>query len=204
MSAQDVSAREVEQTVAVAVSASCCWHCRAIWRASCSRAIRSCIAPIRDAARERVASLVGLALGIALHVSMPALYVMSLGLHHACQSGIMLLFVLWQKPWLLPRLSCVDLSLDKELLDSGSSFFLIQVAAVVVFSSDNLIVSHYLGASEVTPYSVTWRFAGLAAVLQSLIFPGALAGLCRSLCASTRFQWIRTDVRHHDEGDSGA
>ena len=42
---------------------------------------------------------------------------------------------------------------------------------MVVFSSDNLVVSHYLGAAEVTPYSVTWRLVGLAALLQSLIFP---------------------------------
>ena len=137
-----------------------------------------------------VASLVGLALGIGLRVSMPTLFVMSVGCLTFATLGNLLFVVGWQKPWLRPRLSLVDRSVVRELLDSGSSFFLIQVAAVVVFSSDNLIVSHYLGASEVTPYSVTWRVVGLAAILQSLIFP-ALWPAYAEAYARSDFLWIR-------------
>ena len=136
-----------------------------------------------------VASLAGLALGIALHVSMPTLYIMSLGAI-TFATMVMMLLVLWQKPWLLPRSSAVDLRSIKQLFDSGSSFFLIQVAAVVVFSSDNLIVSQYLGASEVTPYSVAWRLAGLSALLQTLIFP-ALWPAYAEAYAKHEYTWIR-------------
>jgi O-antigen/teichoic acid export membrane protein len=137
-----------------------------------------------------VASLGGLALGIVLRVSMPALFVMSVGCLTFATLGNLLFVVGWQKPWLRPRLSLVDHSVVRELLDSGSSFFMIQVAAVVVFSSDNLIVSHYLGASQVTPYSVTWRVVGLAAILQSLIFP-ALWPAYAEAYARSDFLWIR-------------
>ena len=75
------------------------------------------------------------------------------------------------KPWLRPRLSLLQRSAVNAFFQSGWSFLLIQVAAVVVFSSDNLVVSHYLGAAEVTPYSVTWRLVAFGAVLQSLLFP---------------------------------
>jgi O-antigen/teichoic acid export membrane protein len=134
-------------------------------------------------------SLAGLALGIALHVTMPVLYVMSMGCI-TFASLILLLLTIWHKPWLRPRWSSVDFHSAKELFDSGSSFFLIQVAGVVVFSSDNIIVSHYLGASEVTPYSVIWRVAGLAAVLQSLIFP-ALWPAYAEAYARHDYPWIR-------------
>ena len=135
------------------------------------------------------ASLAGLALGIAMHVGMPVLYLMSLGCM-TLSNLVMLLVVLWHKPWLVPKASAVDLLAVKDLLASGSSFFLIQVAAVVVFSSDNLIVSHYLGASEVTPYSVAWRLAGLSAVIQSLMFP-ALWPAYSEAYAKHEYQWIR-------------
>ncbi len=137
-----------------------------------------------------VASLGGLALGIVLRVSMPALFVMSGGCLTLAALTNFLLVVGWQKPWLRPRLSLIDRSAIRELLNSGSCFFLIQVAAVVVYSSDNLVVSHYLGAAEVTPYSVTWRLAGLAAVLQSLIFP-ALWPAYAEAYARRDFLWIR-------------
>jgi len=103
---------------------------------------------------------------------------------------LLLHVVVLQKPWLRPRLSLLERALTRELLNCGSSFFLIQVAAVVVFSSDNLVVSHYLGPSEVTPYSVTWRAVGFVAVLQSLIFP-ALWPAYAEAHARHDYSWIR-------------
>jgi O-antigen/teichoic acid export membrane protein len=135
-------------------------------------------------------SVVGLALGIVLGVSMPVLFVMSAGCLTFSSLATLLVTVTWAKPWLRPRLSLVERSAIKELLSSGSSFFLIQVAGVVVFSSDNLILSHYLGAAEVTPYSVTWRLVGLAAVLQSLIFP-ALWPAYAEAYARRDYDWVR-------------
>jgi O-antigen/teichoic acid export membrane protein len=136
-----------------------------------------------------LANLIGLATGIQLRVGMPMLYVMSIGCM-TFASLALLLITIWRKPWLRPQWSAVDFRSAKELFDSGSSFFLIQVAAVVVFSSDNIIVSHYLGASEVTPYSVTWRVAGLAAMMQSLIFL-ALWPAYAEAYSRRDYQWIR-------------
>ena len=136
-----------------------------------------------------VASVAGLGLGIVMRVSMPMLFVMSVGCLTFANFAT-LLTVIWCKRWLRPRLSLVDRHAIKELLNSGLSFFLIQMAAVVVFSSDNLVVSHYLGAAEVTPYSVTWRLVGLAALLQSLIFP-ALWPAYAEAYARRDYSWIR-------------
>jgi O-antigen/teichoic acid export membrane protein len=137
-----------------------------------------------------VASVFGLALGIALRVAMPMLFVMSVGCLTFASLANLIFVVAWHKPWLLPRPSLIDRSISRELLHSGASFFFIQVAAVVVFSSDNIVVSHYLGAAEVTPYSVTWRLVGLAAVLQSLIFP-ALWPAYAEAYAKRDYGWIR-------------
>ena len=137
-----------------------------------------------------IASIAGLGLGVLLHVSMPVLFVMSAGCLPLASLAMLTATVVWLKPWLRPRVSLFNRSTIRELLSSGVSFFLIQVAAVVVFSSDNIIVSHYLGAAEVTPYSVTWRFIGLAAVLQSVIFP-ALWPAYAEAHAKGDFAWIR-------------
>jgi O-antigen/teichoic acid export membrane protein len=137
-----------------------------------------------------IASVAGLALGIVLRVSMPMLFVMSAGCLTFASLAMLLVTVVWAKPWLLPRPSLLDHCAITELLGNGLSFFLIQVAGVVVFSSDNLVVSHYLGAAEVTPYSVTWRLAGLAALLQSLIFP-ALWPAYAEAYARRDYAWIR-------------
>jgi O-antigen/teichoic acid export membrane protein len=138
-------------------------------------------------------NLAGLFVGITLRVSMPWLFLMSTGCLTLC--NLVTLASLWKlKPWLRPRLAQVALPIARELLASGSGFFLIQIAGVVVFSSDNVVVGHYLGAAQVTPYNVTWRLVGLAAVLQSLIFP-ALWPAYAEAHARGDIVWMRRTFR---------
>jgi O-antigen/teichoic acid export membrane protein len=137
-----------------------------------------------------VGSLVGLVVGIWLHVSMPTLFLLSFGSITLVSTATLLWLLLWHKPWLRPRLGLVNLKDALALLSTGWSFLLIQAAAIVVFSTDNIIVSHYLGAAEVTPYSVTWRVVGLGSVLQALVFP-ALWPAYAEARARGDITWIR-------------
>lgn len=134
-------------------------------------------------------SLGGLGLGVWLKVSMPVLFLLSFG-SIAAVGCLNLLALIKSKPWLRPRLKFVQRKTARELLSSGWSFLLIQIAAVVVFSSDNLIVSHYRGAAEVTPYNVAWRLVALGAVLQSLIFPALWPAYAEAQARGDRV-WIR-------------
>lgn len=118
-----------------------------------------------------VGSVVGLIVGIWLRVSMPTLFLLSFGSITAVAFATMLWLMLWHKPWLRPRPALVSVPKTLNLFSTGWSFLLIQVAAMVVFSTDNIIVSHYLGAAEVTPYSVTWRVVSFGSALQVLVFP---------------------------------
>src|SRR5208282_3008209 len=70
-----------------------------------------------------VASLCGLALGVALHVSMPVLFVMSAGCLTFANLVTLVVVIAFQKPWLMPRLGFVERGSMQELLSSGSSFF---------------------------------------------------------------------------------
>ncbi len=146
------------------------------------------------AATGATASVVGLFVGMALSVSMPTLLVMSAGCVTLCNFAALLVTLLAYKPWLRPRWSLLEWSTARELLGSGSGFFLIQIAGAVVFSSDNVVVSHYLGAAEVTPYNVTWRLVALMAVLQSLVFP-ALWPAYAEAYARHDYCWMRRVFR---------
>lgn len=141
-----------------------------------------------------VANLLGLIAGIAMRVSMPVLFVMSVGCVTLCNFVALIATVLWYKPWLRPRFSLVETSIARALLSSGSGFFLIQIAGAVVFSSDNLVVGHYLGAAQVTPYAVSWRLVGFTAILQSLVFP-ALWPAYAEAYARRDFVWMRQAFR---------
>ncbi len=77
----------------------------------------------------------------------------------------------WSKPWLFPSLKRVTWPAVRKLTSLGSMFFVIQVAALILFQTDNLIIAHYLGAAAVTPYSVTWRLFTYTMLFQMLAIP---------------------------------
>jgi O-antigen/teichoic acid export membrane protein len=74
----------------------------------------------------------------------------------------------WSKPWLLPDPRRVTWTAIHKLTTLGGMFFVIQIAALILFQTDNLIIAHYLGAAAVTPYSVTWRLFTYTMLFQLL------------------------------------
>lgn len=77
----------------------------------------------------------------------------------------------WAKPWLVPRFRSVSRSAIRKIGGLGGMFFLLQLGSLALFQTDNLIVAHFLGASAVTPYSVTWRLFTYTTMFQILALP---------------------------------
>lgn len=106
-----------------------------------------------------------------------------------------LLWICWiQKPWMKPWPDHVDPKVIGRIFHSGIHFFLIQIAGLAVFNSDNLIIAHYLSPAQVTPYSVTWRLVNYIAVAQTLLFP-ALWPAYSEAYANGQMDWIRKTYR---------
>lgn len=141
-----------------------------------------------------LANLGGLLAGIVLQVSMPVLFVLATGWPTLANLAVLIAVVMWQKPWLRLRLALLEWAAARELLATGSGFFLIQVAGAVVFSSDNVVLSHFLGPAQVTPYSVTWRLVGLTAVMQGLLFPALWPAYAEAYTRGD-YAWIRQAFR---------
>ena len=57
-------------------------------------------------------------------------------------------------PELSPSIKYYDRTYKKEISDLGMKFFVAQIAALVVYTTDNLLVSNMFGAGEVTSFSL--------------------------------------------------
>lgn len=98
------------------------------------------------------------------------------------------------KPWLFPRLVRVTWPALRKLSSLGGMFFVVQIAALVLFQTDNLIIAHYLGAAEVTPYSVTWRLFTYTSLFQILASPSFWPAYAEALSRGDR-TWVRRSFR---------
>jgi len=60
-----------------------------------------------------------------------------------------------------PKLRLVDFRHTKDLVSLGSQFFVIQIIGIVLFATDNLIISHLYSPQAVTPYAITHKYFGI-------------------------------------------
>ncbi len=100
----------------------------------------------------------------------------------------------YSKPWLAPRITRVTFSSFRKLMSLGGMFFLVQVAALILFQTDNLIIAHYLGAAAVTPYSVTWRLFNYTMIFQVLASPSYWPAYAEAFARGDR-AWVRRSYR---------
>jgi O-antigen/teichoic acid export membrane protein len=118
-----------------------------------------------------IANLAAIVLLVKLRAGLPAMVAGSAG----ALVGVDLLCLLWllsvHKRWLRPRIAHLDRAAARRMMRMGTEFFILQIAGLVVFNSDNLVITHYLGPAEVAPYSVALRLVGYASVVQTLLIP---------------------------------
>ena len=100
----------------------------------------------------------------------------------------------WFKPWIRPHPGKVRAAMAREMFGQGALFFILQLTGLVVFNSDNLVITHYLGAAEVTPYSIAWRLTSYASLLQSLFVPAMWPAFSEAYFRGD-LPWIRKTYR---------
>jgi O-antigen/teichoic acid export membrane protein len=102
---------------------------------------------------------------------------------------------IWHKPWIRAYPSRVKPQLARALFGQGSLFFVLQLTSIVVFNSDNLVITHYLGAAEVTPYSIAWRLTGYASMLQNMLIPSFWPAFTEAY-HKRDMPWVRSTYRN--------
>lgn len=67
-----------------------------------------------------------------------------------------------------PRIKSFDRKKVKDLFNLGIQFFVIQIAVLVIFQTDSLIIAHTISPEEVTPYSIVFRYFGIVTMLAGI------------------------------------
>jgi len=68
-----------------------------------------------------------------------------------------------------PSLKNIDFSYSKSILQLGGVFFLIQVGALILFQTDNIIIANILGPEAVTKFNVAYKLYSVIIIAFSVI-----------------------------------
>jgi O-antigen/teichoic acid export membrane protein len=105
---------------------------------------------------------------------------------------------IYKRPWLWPTWAFTTHKAAVKVLGLGFLFFVLQFAAAVAFSSDNMITTQILGSAAVTQYSVHARLFSIAPMLLMMVlsplWPAYSEAIARGDVAWVRRTLIRSII----------
>lgn len=89
-----------------------------------------------------------------------------------------------------PSISSVNCSLVKELFGLGYKFFIINIQAVVLYQSTNILISNVSSPNEVTQYNIAYKLLNIAMMIYTII-TGPLWPAYTDAYARKDYQWMK-------------
>jgi O-antigen/teichoic acid export membrane protein len=68
-----------------------------------------------------------------------------------------------------PSFKFVKFHFARDLMGLGIKFFIIQIAAIILYQTSNIIIAHLFGPEEVTPYNIAYKYFSVITMAFSII-----------------------------------
>ncbi|NWJ51496.1 MAG: oligosaccharide flippase family protein [Bacteroidetes bacterium] len=95
---------------------------------------------------------------------------------------------------LKPALSLVRFKELRYILNLGVKFFIIQIAGIVFYQTNNIIIAQFFGPAEVTPYVITYQYLSSITIGFSIILTPYWSAFTEAY-AKKDFIWIKKEIK---------
>ena len=83
----------------------------------------------------------------------------------------------------------------KDIFGLGMKFFIIQIAGVILFSTDNIIITQLYGPKEVVPYNIAYKYFSVVNMGLSLVLTPYWSSVTEAYTKKD-FVWIKKSMRN--------
>ncbi|SEA26071.1 Membrane protein involved in the export of O-antigen and teichoic acid [Flavobacterium gillisiae] len=92
-----------------------------------------------------------------------------------------------------PKYALVKKEYLDEIFGLGMKFFVIQIAGIILFSTDNIIITQLFGPEEVVPYNIAFKYFSIVNMALSLVITPYWSSVTEAY-AKDDLQWIRKSM----------
>jgi O-antigen/teichoic acid export membrane protein len=93
-----------------------------------------------------------------------------------------------------PAYKFVDFGKAKDLFKLGVKYFIIQIAVVLLYQTNNIVISHLFGPAEVTPYNVAFKYFSVLIMFFSIIITPFWSAFTEAW-VKNEIQWIKNIIQ---------
>jgi O-antigen/teichoic acid export membrane protein len=93
-----------------------------------------------------------------------------------------------------PSFKAVRLSNLKDLLGLGTQFFIIQISSLIIFTTDNLIITQLFGPADVTIYNIAFKYFNYIPIIFFMVLTPMWSAYTEAYVKDD-FDWIKNAVK---------
>ena len=94
-----------------------------------------------------------------------------------------------------PKFSFWKIEYFKDIFGLGFSFFVIQISVLVLFSTDNFIITQLFGPEEVVPYNVAYKYIGISNMIFTILLTPYWSSITEAY-SKNELDWIRKAMKN--------
>lgn len=95
---------------------------------------------------------------------------------------------------LRPSFKAIDFSLNKDLMSLGAKFFLLQVTAVILYSTSSFFISQFYGPGEVVVYNLVFKYFQLPMMVYTIILSPLWSSVTNAYVRED-YVWLKTTMK---------
>src|SRR4029079_10415695 len=93
-----------------------------------------------------------------------------------------------------PSLKYVRFNYARDLMRLGIKFFFIQIAAIIFYQTDNIIIAQLFGPRQVTPYNIVYKYFSVVTMVLSIVMVPLWSAFTEAW-AKKDIEWIKGTIR---------
>lgn len=93
-----------------------------------------------------------------------------------------------------PSIKNIRLKCTKEIFSTGSAFFIIQIGALILFQTNNIIIARTLGPSAVTEFNVSYKLFSVVSMIFTIIIVPFWSGYTDAYVKKD-FNWMQSNLK---------
>jgi O-antigen/teichoic acid export membrane protein len=106
---------------------------------------------------------------------------------------VSIVLYMWKYRIYRPTLSGFDKKLIMPIFSLSSKFFLVQITALFLFQTDNIIIAHVCGSKEVTEFNLAFKYIGVINMVFSILTIPYWSATTDAY-ANKDFDWIKNTI----------
>jgi O-antigen/teichoic acid export membrane protein len=105
-------------------------------------------------------------------------------------------FVLFSRRYrnIRPSMKFIDWHKFRSLASIGVQFFIVQISVIIMFSTDNIIISQITGPEDVVPYNVARKYFGIVEMLFLIVLEPFWSAFTQAY-TKKEYSWIRKSIK---------